>query len=80
GDEAGAALAAFYERFERYPLVVDKWFALQAASPASDTLDRVKALMRHPAFSMRNPNKVRSLIGAFANANQLRFHSADGAG
>lgn len=80
GDEASGALAAFYERFERYPLVVDKWFALQAASPAADTLDRVKALMGHPAFSMRNPNKVRSLIGAFANANQLRFHSADGAG
>ncbi|MBN9527436.1 MAG: aminopeptidase N [Alphaproteobacteria bacterium] len=80
GDEASEALAAFYARFERYPLVVDKWFALQAASPAADTLDRVRALMRHPAFSMRNPNKVRSLIGAFANANQLRFHSADGSG
>ncbi len=80
GAEASAALTGFYERFEGYPLVVDKWFALQAASPAADTLDRVKGLMGHPAFSMRNPNKVRSLIGAFANANQLRFHSADGAG
>jgi aminopeptidase N len=59
--------------------VMDKWFAVQAQSSRMDTLARVEALMTHPAFSIRNPNKVRALIGAFA-VNQLRFHAADGSG
>ena len=62
------------------PLVIDKWFALQATMPDPKTLDRVKALTGHPAFSMTNPNRVRSLIGAFAQGNQTQFNRADGAG
>ena len=80
GPEREAALADFYDRFKNNPLVLDKWLVLQATSTLPDTLDRVKALMSHPAFSMRNPNKVRSLIGAFTSANPLRYHAADGAG
>ncbi len=74
------ALTRFYRRWEKEVLVVDKWFALQATSSAPDTLDRVRALTRHPAFDIRNPNRARALIGAFANGNQVRFHAADGAG
>ena len=74
------ALAKFYERFADDALVVDKWFALQAVQPEGDTLAIVRGLMNHPAFSMRNPNRVRSLIGSFANANPTRFNAADGSG
>ena len=74
------ALAAFYERFADDPLVIDKWFALQAVQPEGDTLATVRSLMNHPAFSIRNPNRVRSLIGSFANANPTRFNAADGSG
>ena len=59
---------------------MDKWLSLQAAIPESATLARVKALTQHPAFSMANPNRVRALIGAFANGNQTQFNRADGAG
>ena len=59
---------------------MDKWFAIQATSSLPDTLDRVQALLAHPAFSLRNPNKVRSLIGAFSAGNPVCFHAADGAG
>ena len=62
------------------PLVLDKWLALQAAFPEPATLDRVRALMAHPAFSLANPNRVRALIGAFAQANQTQFNRPDGAG
>ena len=61
-------------------LVVDKWFALQAASPRPDTLARVRELMSHPAFTIRNPNKVRAVIGAFCQGNHVRFNAADGSG
>jgi aminopeptidase N len=74
-----AALAHFYERFKHEPLVLDKWMGLQAGSPRADTVERVKALMKHPAFDIKNPNRVRALVGAFS-ANQLRFHAADGTG
>ena len=74
------ALAAFYDRFAADPLVIDKWFALQAVQPEGDTLGTVRALMNHPAFSIRNPNRVRSLIGSFANANPTCFNAADGSG
>ncbi|HEB67360.1 MAG TPA: DUF3458 domain-containing protein, partial [Gammaproteobacteria bacterium] len=57
-----------------------KWLALQAGSSLPDTLDRVKALMDHPAFDLHNPNKVRALIGRFCAGNPLRFHAADGSG
>ncbi len=73
------AFAHFYERFKTDPLVLDKWMGLQAGSPRPDTVSRVRALMDHPAFDIKNPNRVRALIGAFSG-NQLRFHAADGSG
>jgi len=74
------ALAAFYHQFETDPLVVDKWFTLQATSPQSETLTEIEMLMAHPDFTMRNPNRVRSLVGAFAQGNPVRFHDLSGAG
>jgi aminopeptidase N len=74
-----AAFAHFHDRFAKDPLVLDKWMALQAGSPRPDTVERVRALMKHPAFDMKNPNRVRALVGAFSG-NQLRFHAADGSG
>jgi aminopeptidase N len=76
----GDALDDFYKRYADDPLIIDKWLALQAAIPEPETLDRVRALTTHPAFSMANPNRVRSLIGAFAQANHTQFNRADGAG
>lgn len=73
-------LQDFERRWRDEPLVMDKWFAVQAMSNRPDTLARVRGLMDHAAFSLRNPNKVRSLIGAFANGNPVRFHAADGSG
>jgi aminopeptidase N len=78
--ERDAALQAFYERWHGDPLVVDKWFALQAHSKLPGTLDQVKALMGHEAFQLKNPNKVRALVGAFCHGNPARFHDASGAG
>jgi aminopeptidase N len=74
------ALENFYQRFGADALVIDKWFALQASIPEDTTLDRVRSLANHPAFSFANPNRVRSLIGAFAQANQTQFNRIDGAG
>ncbi len=78
--ERDEALAAFHERWRDDPLVLDKWFAIQATSSLPETLSNVVALLDHRAFNPRNPNKVRALIGAFCAGNQLRFHAADGAG
>ncbi|HMD65370.1 MAG TPA: aminopeptidase N [Stellaceae bacterium] len=78
--ERAAALARLYELWSHDHLVIDKWFALQARSSLPQTPDRVRELTRHPAFERKNPNRVRSLIGTFAQANQLRFHHASGAG
>ena len=78
--ERAAALARFYELWSQDGLVIDKWFALQARSSLPQTPDRVRELTRHPAFERKNPNRVRALIGTFAQANQLRFHDASGAG
>ena len=78
--ERQAAIDDFYRRYESDPLVIDKWLSLQAAIPEAGTLDRVRELTRHSAFSLSNPNRVRSLIGAFAQANQTQFNRADGAG
>jgi aminopeptidase N len=75
-----AALADFAERWAAYPLVMDQWFSIQAGAGQPGGLERVQALMEHPAFTLRNPNKVRSLLGAFANQNLVNFHRADGAG
>ena len=60
--------------------MIDKWFALQAMSPQPETVERVRALTGHELFSFKNPNKVRAVIGAFANLNPVAFNRADGAG
>lgn len=73
-------LAGFYATWNKDPLVVYKWLALQALCTLPGTLERVKALTRHPAFSLKNPNKVHSLIGAFCSANQVGFHDLSGQG
>jgi aminopeptidase N len=74
------ALADFYRRYADDPLVIDKWFALQAMVPEPATLDRVRALTKHAAFSAGNPNRIRALIGAFAQGNHTQFNRRDGAG
>jgi aminopeptidase N len=83
-DDGGAvgeeALAEYYERWKGDQLVLDKWFAIQATSKREDTLQRVRRLLSHPDYAITNPNRVRSLVGAFCMGNQHRFHAADGAG
>jgi aminopeptidase N len=78
--ERARALEDFYARYADDPLIIDKWLALQAAIPEAATLDRVRALTSHPAFSMANPNRVRALIGSFAQVNHTQFNRIDGAG
>ena len=73
------ALQQFYDEFTDEPLVIDKWFTLQAAAPIT-TVAAVRKLMQHPAFTLKNPNRARSLIFAFCNANPAQFHVADGSG
>ncbi len=73
-------LSNFYQQWQAEALVIDKWFALQASSHNPDTFTTVQALMQHPAFDLKNPNRVRSLIGAFSQANPLHFHAANGQG
>jgi len=77
---AERVLDAFYARYQDQPLVVDQWLSTQALIPGADTLARVEALTSHPAFDARNPNKLRSLLGAFAGQNPTAFHRPDGAG
>jgi aminopeptidase N len=77
--ERTQALAAFYVKWKHEPLVVDKWLAVQAGSRLLGTLAEVQKLLAHPAFDIRNPNKVYALIRSFC-ANHVRFHAADGAG
>jgi len=71
---------AFEAKWRDEPLVLDKWFALQASSLRPDTLETVRALIAHPRFNARNPNRVRSLVGTFALRNFAGFHAGDGAG
>ncbi|PTU74792.1 aminopeptidase N [Pseudomonas mangrovi] len=78
--EKAVALEVFAENFKDNPLVMDQWFSVQAGCPLPGALDRVRGLMQHPAFTLKNPNKVRALIGAFANQNLVGFHQADGSG
>ena len=80
GEVFDKALADFYERWKDEPLVVDKWLAIQARSPDEGVLGRVLGLTVHPAFDPKNPNQLRSLIGAFASGNPFRFHDPSGAG
>jgi aminopeptidase N len=79
---AQEALAVFHKHFQHEALVIDKWFALQAGAPdrAGDVLPRVRQLMQHPDFSLRNPNRARSLIFSYCSANPAGFHRADAAG
>jgi aminopeptidase N len=80
GEAYDAALATFYERWKDEPLVIDKWFAVQARSPAPDVLGRVMGLTTHPAFDQKNPNRLRALVQSFSSANQARFHDPSGDG
>src|SRR5471032_1084765 len=77
GSDAGSYLQRFYSDFESEALVIDKWFAMQAAAPATNVA-AVRKLMQHPAFTLKNPNRARSLIFQFAGANPSQFHAADG--
>jgi aminopeptidase N len=77
--QADRALAEFRKRYEDNPLVLDKWFALQAASPRPEALARVEALQDDPVFQLKNPNRVRALLGSFARANHAGFHAEGGA-
>lgn len=77
--EANALLEHFYREFENEALVIDKWFSLQATSPCAD-IQTIRALMAHPAFTIRNPNRARSLIFGFCHNNMAQFHATDGSG
>ena len=74
------ALADFFQRWKSEPLVIDKWFALQARDPDESALGRVMGLTAHPAFEQKNPNRLRALVSTFANFNPARFHDPSGAG
>jgi aminopeptidase N len=78
GDLYNQLMDNFYREFEKNPLVIDKWFALQARSTAENVLDTVKTLLKHPAFTYKNPNRARSLIGVFLMGNPARFHTQAG--
>jgi aminopeptidase N len=78
-DGAPAALHSFYQDFEHEALVIDKWFAIQASAPNTD-VKAVRALMEHPAFTLKNPNRARSLIFNFCSGNPSQFHAPDGSG
>jgi aminopeptidase N len=80
GELRNDVLQDFHEQYKQDTLVLDKWFSIQALSRLPDTLQRVEALQSHPAFSLKNPNKVRSLIGAFCLSNPARFHDPSGKG
>lgn len=78
--EALEALSDFEKRYQNDPLVMDKWFTVQATVAGTKTLDHVKELMKHPLFSLDNPNRTRALIASFAAANQTGFNRIDGEG
>ena len=78
--EKHAALQLFYDKWRHEPLVLNKWFSIQATAATANTLARVKVLRQHEAFDLKNPNRARSLVGAFAHANPYSFHVADGGG
>jgi aminopeptidase N len=78
--ERDQALAAFEAQYRDEPLILDMWFALSARIDKPGNLTRMKALLAHPKFTLANPNRARSLIGAFANGNLRAFHAPDGSG
>jgi aminopeptidase N len=73
-------LEEFYRQWQDEALVIDKWFVIQASSNQKDAFSTVRSLLQHPAFDLKNPNRVRSLIGAFSQANPLHFHAINGQG
>lgn len=74
------ALEQFYQQWKNEPLIIDKWFSLQATSQLPGTIDTVSQLLEHPDFDLKTPNRVRALIGAFSMANPFHFHNSDGSG
>jgi aminopeptidase N len=80
GPDLETALGEFYEKWKDEPLVIDKWFAIQARDPDEGALGRVLALTAHPAFDARTPNRLRALVATFASFNPARFHDPSGAG
>jgi aminopeptidase N len=80
GEAYEAALQVFYARWKSEPLVVDKWFAVQARAPRPETLGRVLALTAHPAFDPKTPNRLRALVNSFSQQNPSTFHDPSGAG
>lgn len=82
GAPAQQALADFYQRFAQEPLVIDKWFTLQATQRGADgpVIETVRSLLQHPDFNLHNPNRARALISAFVSSNPAQFHAADGSG
>jgi aminopeptidase N len=82
GDEQQreGALDTFYQEWRHEALVMNQWFQVQASIAAGDALERVRGLLAHADFDLRNPNKVRSLVGVFANQNPVHFHRLDGQG
>lgn len=80
GDVHDYIVQDFYDRFKSYPLVIDKWFAAQAAIHLPKTIGVVNALKVHGDFNIKNPNRVRSLYASFAMSNPVRFHAQDGSG
>ena len=79
-DYAQQALAQFYQQYSDEALVINLWLQVQATNSQPNGLARVQALMEHPAYSATNPNKIRSLVGAFCSANPINFHNPDGSG
>jgi aminopeptidase N len=78
--EREEVLADFYSRFKDYPLVIDKWFSFQARAVRPTVLQDIQKLAKHPDFTLKNPNRARSLYGAFAMGNPVYFHNTDGSG
>jgi aminopeptidase N len=74
------ALKAFHDRWRNNPLVLEKWFMMEAMSATQGTVARLDELMRHPAFDPKNPNKLRAVLGAFMSGNPTRFYAADASG
>jgi aminopeptidase N len=78
--EAESALAAFYKKWQAEPLVVNQWLAVQAGSAEYGCIENIRQLLSHEAFDIKNPNKVRSVIGTFAGQSLVNFHAEDGSG
>ena len=74
------ALQSFHDKWQDESLVMEKWFSLEASAPHNGTIERVTSLMGHPKFDAANPNKLRSVLGAFTAANPTQFHKEDGSG